>query len=336
VSWNNFDFSSLGGVARRSDHLSHIRLGLGELGAAPDGEPVWDFGWAAPPLGSAPLGRSFHAVAPHLAGSWDGKTSFSLWEVGKKVTGSYLEAQYQTLGTCVSRGWSASCNLLQLAMIAQGVTRPDGRPLEFKRIAHAPIYGGSRAVGGFLAPPGRDGSNGSWAAEWVQKGGVCTLEDIGDRYDSDTKAGQMGWKGVPADVKEVCRQHLVSDCVMVTSFQEAADAIVNGHPVAVCSDQGFTMRRDADGFDRPYGSWAHCMHFGSVIVTAGGRRGLGCGQSWGASNPSGPLLPGAPGHVFGVDEATVNRMLRAQDSFTVAGINGWAAASWPLDWVLWS
>ena len=334
MSWNNFDFAAVGGVAKRSDHLAHVRLSLGELGTAPDGEPVWDFGYAPTPLAGRKLGRTLRSTAPHLAGSWDGRTSFSLWEVGKKLTGDYLKAQYQTLGTCVSRGFSASCNLLQYAMIAQGATRPDGRPMEFEYVAHAPIYGGSREVGGYLAPPGRDGSNGDWAAEWLKRGGVCTLKDINDDYNSDQQAGQMGWRGVPAAVKEMCRQHLVTDCVMVTSFEEAADAIVNGHPVAVCSDQGFTMRRDRDGFDRPYGSWAHCMHFGSVIVTASGRRGLGCGQSWGSDNPQGPPLPGAPSHVFGVDEATVNRMLRQQDSFAIAGINGWAKATWPLDWVL--
>lgn len=335
MSWNHFDFSAVGGVARGTTHLAAVRLALGELGAAPDNEPVWDFGWAPTPPEARPLGRSFHSVAPHLAGSWDGKTSFSLWDIGKRLTGDYLKAQYQTLGTCVSRGWSASCNLLQFSMIAQGATRPDGTPMEFQYVAHAPIYGGSREIGGMLARPGRDGSYGGAAAKWVKQGGVCTLADIGDDYNSDTQAGQMGWKGVPAAVKELCKSHLVTDCVMVTSFQEAADAIMNGHPVAVCSDQGFTMNRDSDGFDRPRGSWAHCMHFGSVIVTPGGRRGLGCGQSWGSNNPSGPLLPGAPGHVFGVDEATVTRMLRQQDSYAVAGINGWAKASWPLDWVLW-
>ncbi len=334
MSWNQFDFAAVGGVARRADHLAAVRQGLGELGSAPDGEPVWDFGWAAKPLGP-PRAKTLASVAPHLVGSWDGQSSFSLWEVGKRLQGSYLPAQRQTLGTCVSRGWSAGCNLLQFSMMAAGVLTPEGRPMEFKPVAHAPIYGGSRAVGGFLAPPGRDGSNGDWAAEWVEKGGVCTLEDIGDRYDSDQQAGQMGWKGVPANVKEMCRKHLVTDTVLVTNFEQAADCIVNGKPVVVCSDQGFTMKRDADGFDRPYGSWAHCMLFGSVAVTARGRRGLGCGQSWGQNNPSGPLLPGCPDNVFGVDEATVNRMLRQQDTFAIAGLNGWAAQSWPLDWVLW-
>jgi hypothetical protein len=335
MSWNAFDFSAVGGVARDPSHLAEVRLGMGESPVGDPSLPVWDFGWTPPPLG-APGARRFASVAPHLLGSWDGKSSFSLWEIGKKIMGQYLEAQRQTLGTCTSRGYSASCNLLQLAMIAAGITGPDGKPLEFKRVAHAPIYGGSREIGGMLSPPGRgDGSVGQFCAKWVTQYGVCMMDDVHDSYDSDDIAGNMGYRGVPAAIKALCKAHLVSDATLVTTFEQACDAIVNGKPVAVCSDQGFTMHRDHDGFDRPYGSWGHCMHFGCVIVTPSGRRGLGCGQSWGSNNPDGPLLPGAPDHVFGVDEATVNRMLRQNDSYALAGINGWAAQAWPLDWVLW-
>lgn len=335
MSWDAFDFARVGGVRLAPNALASHRLGMGETPVADAGVPVWNFGWSPPEPGAAPAALRLGVVAPHLAGGWDGRTSFSLWEVGKRVTGEYLKAQRQTLGTCVSRGYSACGNLSQLAMIAAGLTKPDGTAMEFREVAHAPIYGGSRELGNFLAPPGNDGSVGEWAARWVSKWGNCSLADLNDSYDSDKLAGQMGWRGVPSNVKELCREHLVSSVALVKTFQEAADAIVNGHPVAVCSDQGFTMRRDGDGFDRPYGSWAHCMHFASVIVTPSGRRGLGCGQSWGGNNPSGTLLPGAPDHVFGVDEATVNRMLRQGDSYALAGFNGWSKKAWPLDWVLW-
>ena len=71
------------------------------------------------------------------------------------------------------------------------------------------------------------------------------------------------------------------------SFAEAAAAIRNGYPVAVCSGQGFTMTRDRDGFCLPRGSWGHCMCF--IGVAVGRRPGLCCLQSWGPNTPDGPI-----------------------------------------------
>jgi len=322
------DFTQFGGAPKGPNHLAAWSALTGVQLAQAD--PVWDFGWAPPPLAHlAAVRRTVSDAAPHLRGTWDGKTSFSLWDVGKRLQGAFLPAQRQTLGTCVSRGYSLALNLLQFTQMAAGAR------LEFKPVAHAPIYGGSRELAGILGPPGQDGSFGDAAARWVKEYGNAHLEEVADRYESDQLAGQMGWRGVPAAVKELCKDNLVGDTALVTSFAEAADMIWNGKPVPVCSGQGFTMERDADGFCRPQGSWAHCMCFGAVIVLPDGRRGLGCGQSWGDNTPSGPLLAGCPDYVFGVDEATAGRMLSGRDSFALAGLTGWAPQSWPLDWILW-
>lgn len=340
LDWDGVDLAQFGAVLRPPEHLSAWRKLSGEEGVVQAG-PIYDFGLTQPDAKVLQARRrTMTDVAPDLRGSWDGKTSFSLWEVGKKLfemgrvkyadENGYLSAQRQTLGTCVSRGYSLAGNVLQFAQIA------NGENLEFKRVAHAVIYGGSREEGNMLAPPGNDGSYGEAAAKWVsgkgkKGGGLAYLEEIGDEYDSDKIAGQMGWKGVPKEIKELAKDNLISDYALVTSFEEAADAIFNGKPVPVCSGQGFTMERDKDGFCSPRGSWAHCMLFGSIFAQ-NGRRGLGCGQSWGYMTPKGPLLLGCPSYVFGVDEATVNKMLRGKDSFALAGLQGWAAQSWPMDW----
>lgn len=318
---SQFDFTSVGGTSTALTASGRFRRGSAQL---------WNFGYIPPTqeqtdavLATLP-NPTVAQAAPHLMGTWDGKTSFSLWAVAKKVLGKELPAQRQTLGTCVSRGWSLALNLLQCSMIAQGGA------FEFRPVAHAPIYGGSREIAGILAPPGRDGSFGGAAARSVKEIGNAYLDELNDSYDSDKLAGQMGHKGVPADVKKLCSDNLVKDTTQVKTFEEAANLIFNGYPVPVCSNQGFTMTRDKDGFCKPQGSWAHCMCFASVIVLPSGKRGLGCGQSWGQNTPSGTLLSGCPDYVFGVDEETCNRMLRGGDSYGVANFDSWKAQDFSL------
>lgn len=302
------DFTSVGGVPT----INGVRVSLsGDALAQFDPQIAWNFG-LRPNISTMP---TFAQKAPRLMDRWDGKTSVSLWELGKRLTGAFLPAQRQDRGTCVSRGWSLACNLRQYAQIAAGKRE------KFQRVSHAVIYGGSREVGGMLG--GGDGSFGEAAAKWVSKGGLCTIEEVDDEYTSDVKAIQYGSRGVPADLKKLAIDNLVTDVAMVTSFEEAANAIWSGRPVPVCSDQGFTMTRDADGFCRPSGTWNHCMLFGAVVVLPSGQRGLGCGQSWGQNTPSGPLLLNCPDYVFGVEESVVNRMLGQRDSFTVNDVDGW-------------
>lgn len=306
----SFDFAAVGGIP---------------LVAGAGAPPLsWNFGLVEAPDASKAR-PTFAQAAPNLMDRWDGKTSISLFEVVKKLLGKDIAAQRQTRGTCVSRGWSLACNLLQAVQIVN-----KRRPDKFMYVSHSVIYGGSREMGGMLG--GGDGSYGGAAADWVRKGGLCTQEEVGDNYtddDTDTLAVKFGSRGVPDNLKKLAIDNLVGETALVTTYEEAANAIASGKPVPVCSGQGFTMTRDADGFCRPSGSWAHCMLFGAVIVLPNGKRGLGCAQSWGQNTPSGLLLPGCPDFVFGVDEETATRMLSGRDSFAITGLNGWEADTIP-------
>lgn len=295
-------------------------------------EPVIDFGYRGPPNIESldPPPTIAQTAAAPLVGAWDRKTSFSLFKLHEILLGKPMPAQRQTLGTCTSRGASLAANLSQLAEIAAGAT------WEYSPVAHAPIYGFGREIANMLAPPGRDGCYGSAVCEGMKNNGLATLKEVGDEYDSDEIAGKMGWKGVPSNIKTLCSDNKIADFVPVMSFDEAADLIVSGKPVIVCSLRGFSMKRDSDGFCAPQGTWAHCMCFGSVHVTAAGRRGLGCAQSWGQNTPSGPTLPNCPDFVFGVEERTVNEMLRQKDTFAITGKSYWARQSWPANYDLWS
>src|SRR5262249_1922149 len=175
-----------------------------------------------------------------------------------------------------------------------------------------------------------DGSIGAYAAKWVHEYGLETLDEVHDTYDSDRLAVEWGMGGVPRAVSDLGKDNLVKDVTQVGSAQQAADLISNGYPVAVCSDQGFTMERDAGGVCAPRGVWNHCMYFAAVVVLPDGRRVFGCGQSWGANVPGGPLLWHCPDYVFGVEWDVADRMLRQQDSLALSGLEGWPAQV--LDW----
>ncbi len=55
----------------------------------------------------------------------------------------------------------------------------------------------------------------------------------------------LGAKGVPAELEAKAGDHKVQTTSLVTTYEELEDALANGYPVAVCSDQGFTITRDA-------------------------------------------------------------------------------------------
>src|SRR5439155_4119142 len=130
------------------------------------------------------------------------------------------------------------------------------------------------------------------------------------------RARDWGRRGLPDDLEPDARKHLVRTVSLVRTFDEARAAIAHGYPVAVCSDQGFTMERDRDGFCAPHGSWGHCMCF--IGATGGRRSGLCCLQSWGPNVPGGPIgLGGHPDCAFWVEAEVADGMLRQGDSWAL-------------------
>src|SRR5581483_8303267 len=213
-----------------------------------------------------------------------------LWDACKRVTGGQLPAHDQDgVGCCVGEGFSSAVEYLQCVEIALA-----GEAAEYAPISSEAVYALSRVeVGGGRI--GGDGSTGAWAAKAVHDYGVLPRRAVGG-YDlthfDPRRARDWGRRGLPDDLEPEARKHLVRTVSLVRTFDEARAAIANGYPVAVCSDQGFTMERDRDGFCAPHGSWGHCMCF--IGATSGRRPGLCCLQSWGPDVPGGPI--GLGGH----------------------------------------
>lgn len=205
---------------------------------------------------------------------------------------------------------------------------------EFEGLASSEfLYAGSRVtIGkGFYRD---DGSNGGWLVEFMQKYGILLQKKYDDidltKYDPN-RAREWGAPrvGPPQKLFKYSKEHCIQTYSQVTTAEEARDAIFNGFPVLVCSNQGFSDRRDSEGFARPQGTWPHAL-----LVTAMDfeykRPGFLIQNSWGEWN-SGPTRHEQPVGSFWCDADVFEKhMLRANDSWVISNYKGYPLR--PLDW----
>lgn len=264
----------------------------------------------------------FATAAASIAGTGEGKTTL-LYKAWADVNGSYPRLPAQEIGCCVGRGFASGVDLLQA--VERAIRR---EAEEYKETSHEFIYGASRVDIGGQRGSYSDGSVGAWAAKAVTTLGVVPREWVGP-YD-DKRAKDWGAKGPPAELKAKAKEHLVGTASLVATWAELEDAIANGYPVPICSDQGFTMERDAEGFCSPRGTWNHCM---MVCAVRNDKRPGACiYQSWGPNVPSGPLSLDQPDNSFWADRKVVERILSQRDSYALSAFAGYPGRPLPGNW----
>jgi hypothetical protein len=265
----------------------------------------------------------FAAAAPHLGGSGAAQTTL-LYKAFKDVGGGqYIDYPAQAIGDCVSHGFGHGIDLLEAVQISIG-HKPDA----FKQTATEAIYGMARVDVGGQRGSYQDGAVGAWAAKAVSTLGTLPRDVVGP-YDGQ-RAKQWGASGVPEELMASAALHKVLTTSLVTTFSELEDALGNGYPVTVCSNQGFTLERDSQGFCSPRGVWGHCMLI--VGVRADSRPGACIFQSWGSSMPSGPLAFDQPPNSFWADREVVERMLSMEDSWALSNFDGYPSQDLPAHW----
>ncbi len=320
------------GTDRSAPRVGPVDPGGGAGAGSGPPEPARQCGWVADPAAVQRVVREhglaefrdtppFRAAQRQIARGEGEDASAEpalLWEAARRVTGDVLPTRDQgTVGSCVAVATASAIEHVQCVQI------DGGEPAAYREVASEVIYGGSRVqVGG-----GRlrgDGSIGAWAAVWVRDYGVMARGVYG-RYDlrrySETLCRELGRRGVPPELQAIAREHRVLEVARVRSWAEAQVAVRHGYPVLVCSDQGFRLERDVEGFCSPWGTWYHAM---ALIGVQGGRRPGGfLLNSWGASAHSGPRVPpDAPPGGFWVDARVLDRMLRQGDSWAFGQFQG--------------
>lgn len=246
----------------------------------------------------------------------------------KAIGADVLKVMNQgSTGSCVGFGHSRASEMTNIVEIATG------DPEEFKWISRYIVYGGSRVnVNGGRSPFRSDGSVGAWAAKWTTTGGLLDMAKYG-QYDlstySPSTCREWGSMGVPEELVKLCNEHKVAAATMVTNVDDARRALANGHAIAVCSNQGFSMRRDSNGVCSPSGSWAHCMAIiGYVFI--GNDLYFYIENSWSDYLKGSPAPALANDGTFLARADIVNRMLGQKDSFAYAGVSGWKRKG--IDW----
>lgn len=253
-----------------------------------------------------------------------------LWKAVRKVNNKgppwYPNINQGQVGSCVGCGTKHAVDVCAAMQIV------NGKRETWKPASAEVIYGGSRVeIGG-----GRingDGSVGAWAKDFLGKYGVVPMEVV-EGIDLTTysaaRARDYGRRGVPDKLEPLAKEHPVKGAALVKSWTDVKRSIQQAYPVMVCSDQGFTMTRDKDGFCNPQGTWNHCMAI--IGFRNGPRPGGFILNSWGDQAHTGPVWPSdAPVAGFWADADVIDRMVRQGDSFALSDMVGFPARKVP-DW----
>ncbi|WP_437224980.1 hypothetical protein SH661x_000408 [Planctomicrobium sp. SH661] len=285
--------------------------------------PVEDrFGWCPPSLADQEMiSNSVPPFAIQDAPSWGSAEGavVHLWDYARAINGGkHLPTYYQETGDCVSMGYSNAVNYLQAVQIAV-----HGASHQFRSVFQPYNYGVSRTAKECGAGKlGRSaGSNGSWAVRAGQLYGNLPADLEGVPKYSGSLADSWGYKGPPEEFFAKAEAFKLTSFAKVTTYEQVRDAIANGYPVTVASNQGFAMKQkliDGKMVATPSGSWAHQMCFIGVDDVSGH---VYCLNSWGENAHSKPAGDEPPGG-FWVDKRTVNRMVGQGDSFALSMFDG--------------
>jgi hypothetical protein len=259
-----------------------------------------------------------------------------LYKLFEQITGRPLVPHYQVIGDCVGHAYGLGVDVLTAVRILMH----NKSERWVAKSATELIYAGSRIeVGG-----GRisgDGSIGVWAAEFIRKWGVLLRQSyLNGEYDYTTYDGGLARKlgargvGVPDPLEPLCKLHPVKTCALVNSWEECRDAVANGYPVTMCSNIGFTTKRDRDGFlRRGRRPWHHAMAI-IGIDDEYRRSGALIQNSWGGDTwVGGPKRHEQPDGSFWCDAATIDAAMKQGDSIALSGYVGYPRQDIP-DYIL--
>ena len=262
----------------------------------------------------------FSDGAKKISDSGKGKLSAPFKSVLKFDKKAYSERQ--STGDCVSHATRSAVDLSRAIEI------------DVKGEAEGWIArGATEAIYGARGHSGQ-GMSCSRAATFVsQSGGVLVRKNYPGVADFSKYNGNMGagWgsRGLPDKVIDAANDHQIKTVSLIKTVEEARDALANGYGIAVCSNYGFSNRRDNKGIARKSGSWAHCMAWTACDDT--GKEPLFLVQnSWGKWNSGehpewGPIPDGS----FLIRASDAEGMLRQNGAYAFSNFNGFPPQKLP-------
>ena len=262
----------------------------------------------------------FSDGSKRIKNSGKGKLSTPYKSVLKFDKNPYNERQ--TTGDCVSH---ATRNAVDVSRAVEIDVHRD-KESWIARGATEAIYG-ARGHGG-------QGMSCSRAATFVsQSGGVVVRQNykgVADftKYNGNLGAG-WGSRGLPDPVIDLANDHQIKTVSLVSTIEEARDALANGYGLAVCSSYGFSNKRDSKGFAKTSGSWAHAMAWIACDDT-GGEPAFLVQNSWGKWNDGGhPAWGKIPDGSFLIHADVAAGMLKQNGSYAFSQFDGFPVQKLP-------
>lgn len=261
----------------------------------------------------------FGAAAHKLHGAGEGKMSRPFMSLLKFDSG-FGPAERQTTGDCVSH---STRNAVDITRAVEIDINGESESFEGRSATEA-IYQSRGHMG--------QGMTCSGAAKYVHsKGGILLRKDYGavdlSVYNSSTGAR----KKIPKSVYVTeAKKHQVKTISMITTIEEARDALANGYALSVCSGYGFSSRRDSNGIAKRSSGWNHAMAW---IACDDSRKRLNemlflVQNSWGKWN-SGPKVHDQPEGSFWIREKDARGMLASNGSWVFSDVDGFPARDLP-------
>ncbi len=265
----------------------------------------------------------FGVAASDLYSSGEGKVAL-LYKSVQKFDPTFGAHERQTTGDCVSHSTRNAVDVTRSHEIIGG----QSESFETRGATEA-IYG-SRGHGG-------QGMSCSVAARFVhQNGGILLRKDYGFVDFSEYKSSigsRWGRSGVPKEVKAEGKKHQVKTISLVKSIDEARDAIANGYALSVCSNYGFSSKRNNDGIARRSGSWNHAMCWTAMDDSREkyDETLFLIQNSWGKFN-GGPKMHEQPDGSFWVREKDAAGMLNQNGAWAFSDVDGFPPRK--VDWTI--
>lgn len=264
----------------------------------------------------------FGAAAYGLFGTGEGKVALPFKNL-LKFDPKFGPSERQVQGDCVSHATRNSVDVTRSCEIVGG-QREDF----IARGATEAIYG-SRGHGG-------EGMSCSGAARFVHQTGGILLRKQYDKYDlSEYSAvgGSWGRSGVPDSLVKEASKHQVKTISLINTVAQARDALANGYAISVCSNAGFSSRRDKYGIAKRSGSWGHAMawigmddshevHNETLFLVQ---------NSWGMWNGGEKRLD-QPDGSFWIRQGDAEYMLSQNGSWVFSDVNGFPPRK--VDWTI--
>ena len=266
---------------------------------------------------------TFRTVAKRLINRPGPTGPVLLYAAWKHVLGQYPDYPAQQIGDCVSFGHAHGNDLLQCVEIGLGASDVyEETDTEF-------IYGTARSVAGMLGSS-EDGCYGAAAVKAMTTIGEVSREQLGaGGVYSGERAKAWGTTGIPADLVAKASPYRLGSAALVSTWNELVAALGNGYPVTICTEQGFKLQRDPDGFCAASGTWGHCMLIAGVRFD---REGACIIQSWGPDQPAGPTALDQPSFSFWAERDVIERILGEGDSWALSKAPAFKVRDLPPAW----